>query len=209
MTATTTKQPAHRPSRRDEIIQTAIRVFAENGYAEAAISDIAEAADVAVTAVYYHFTGKDDLFAAAMRASLDSISEVVVSVRPSEGSVGSADPEGLRLAIDAVWDWIDENPYAASLVHVQLPGATRQLSAIRQDFLERHERRANDYLSSGEDKRPAAVRTAAGTLQMRTLIDSLMAVHAMRLADGPLSHLSPRALRREVHELARQLLLND
>ena len=44
MTATTTKQPAHRPSRRDEIIQTAIRVFAENGYAEAAISDIAEAA---------------------------------------------------------------------------------------------------------------------------------------------------------------------
>lgn len=143
-------------------MQTAIRVFAENGYAEAAISDIAEAADVAVTAVYYHFTGKDDLFAAAMRASLDSISEVVISVSPQRGCAGFRRPQGLRLAIDAVWDWIDENPYAASLVHVQLPGATRQLSAIRQNFLQLHERRASDYLAGAEDKRPTAVRTAAG-----------------------------------------------
>ena len=205
----TTKQPAHRPSRRDEIVQSAIRVFAEKGYAEAAISDIAEAANVAVTAVYYHFTGKDDLFAAAMRTSLESISNVVVSVRPSGGSVGSAEASELRLAIDAVWDWIDENPQAASLVHVQLPGATRQLGTIRQEFLELHERRAYDYLNTDEDNRPAAARTAAGTLQMRTLIDSLMAVHAMRLADGPLSGLSPKALRAEVHELSRRLLLPD
>jgi AcrR family transcriptional regulator len=203
----TTKQPAHRPSRRDEIVQSAIRVFAEKGYAEAAISDIAEAANVAVTAVYYHFTGKDDLFAAAMRTSLESISDVVVSVRPSDESVGSADADGLRLAIDAVWDWIDEHPQTASLVHVQLPGATRQLSSIRQEFLELHERRAYDYLTTDEDRRPIAVRTAAGTLQMRTLIDSLMAVHAMRLADGPLSRLSPKAVRNEVQQLARRLLL--
>jgi hypothetical protein len=142
-----------------------------------------------------------------MRSSLDSISEVVVSVRPSAESVGSADAEGLRLAIDAVWDWIDEHPQAASLVHVQLPGATRQLSSIRQDFLELHERRAYDYLNTDEDRRPPAARTAAGTLQMRTLIDSLMAVHAMRLADGPLSRLSPKALRAEVQQLARRLLL--
>ena len=184
-------------------------MFAEKGYAEASIGDIALVADVAVTAVYYHFTGKDDLFAAAMRASLDSISEVVVSVRPSEGVAGSASAEGLELAIDAVWEWIDENPLAASLVHVQLPGTTRQLSTIRQEFLELHEQRAYDYLrpDGATDRRPGAAHTAAGTLTMRTLIDVLMAVHAMRLADGPLSRLSPDAVRTEVHHLAHRMLL--
>jgi hypothetical protein len=44
---------------------------------------------------------------------------------------------------------------------------------------------------------------------MRSLIDSLMAVHAMRLADGPLSRLSPKAVRAEVHQLARRLLLPE
>ena len=85
----TTKQPPHRPSRRDEIVAAAVHVFAEKGYTEAAISDIAEEADVAVTAVYYHFSGKEDLFAAAMRSALDSISTVVEEARPTGTSTGS------------------------------------------------------------------------------------------------------------------------
>lgn len=205
---TTTKQPPHRPSRRDEIVTAAVRVFAEKGYTEAAISDIAEAADVAVTAVYYHFSGKDDLFAAAMRSALDSISDVVEQARPSNGSGTVSGADGLRAAIDAVWTWIDEHPHGAALVHIHLPGATPQLSSIRLDFLERHERRATDYLGGADgDRRPAAVRTAAGTLTMRALTDALMAVHAMRLADGPLSQLAPSALRAEVHRLAGRMLL--
>lgn len=204
------KQPPHRPSRRDEIVAAAVKVFAEKGYADAAIGDIAEVADVAVTAVYYHFSGKDDLFAAAVKDALDTMSEVVVSARPSSEAsraVGAA-TAGLRAAIDAVWEWVDQHPEKATLVHVQLPGATPQLSTIRQEFLDRHEVRAADYLSDADDDaRSQAVRTAAGILMNRTLIDALMAVHAMRLGDGPLSHLPPAALRTEVHQLAGRMLL--
>lgn len=204
----TTKQPPHRPSRRDEIVAAAVRVFAEKGYTEAAISDIAEEADVAVTAVYYHFSGKEELFAAAMRSALDSISIVVEEARPTGTSTGSDGADGLRAVIDAVWNWVDDHPHVAALVHIQLPGATPQLQSIRFDFLERHERRAYEYLSDPDgDTRPAAVRTAAGTLNMRTLIDALMAIHAMRLAHGPLSELPPAALRAEVQKLAGRLLL--
>lgn len=200
-----TKQPAHRPSRRDDIVDAAIRVFADKGYADAAISDIADTADVAVTAIYYHFAGKDDLFAAAMRTTLDSISAVVVAARPS---AGAANADGLRATIDAVWDWIDEHPQGASLVHVQLPGTTRQLATIRQEFIELHEQRAFDYLNDASSRkdRTASARIGASTLTMRTLVDVLMALHAMRLGDGPLSTASPSALRREAHRLARRLL---
>jgi hypothetical protein len=106
-----------------------------------------------------------------------------------------------------VWDWIDQNPWSAALVHVQLPGTTRQLSAIRAEFLELHERRAHDYLSPEELEKPSAARTAAGTLAMRTLVDMLMAVHAMRLADGPLSKASPAQVRTEVQRAASRLLI--
>ncbi|MEZ5217145.1 MAG: TetR family transcriptional regulator [Ilumatobacteraceae bacterium] len=69
---TTRKRPAHRPSRRQSIIDAAIRVFAERGFVDTALTDVAEAADVAVTAVYYHFSGKDELFGAAMRHVLEA-----------------------------------------------------------------------------------------------------------------------------------------
>jgi AcrR family transcriptional regulator len=197
-----TKQPAHRPSRRNELINAAIQVFAEKGFAEASLGDIAERADVALTAVYYHFAGKDDLFAEAMRSCLRSISEVVIAARPA----GRGGIEGLDATIDAVWDWIDQNPYSAALVHVQLPGAIRQVSSIRQEFLELHEVRAVDFIEDGERGRQNGARAAAGILRIRALIDVLMAVHAMRLADGPLSKASPAAVRSELHRVARQLL---
>ncbi len=197
------KQPAHRPSRRDDIVDAAIQVFADKGFAEAAISDIAEIADVAVTAVYYHFSGKDDLFAAAMRKSLDAISQVVLAARPTGAA---ADVDGLEQAIDAVWDWVDDNPYGASLVHIQLPGAIRQVATIRQEFLDFHEQRSFDYLANSATVNTPLSRGAVGTLTMRSLIDVLMAVHAMRMADGPLSELSPASVRTEIHKLARRML---
>ena len=197
-------QPAHRPSRRDEIVAAAIKIFAKKGYAEASISDIAEEASVAVTAVYYHFTGKDELFTAAMRSSLASISAVVLAIRPT---AEQASIDALELTIEAVWDWIDANPDAATLVHVQLPGTTRQLAALREEFLELHESRAVDYFTQdGPRGRRSGANRGAGMLTIRTLVDALIAVHAMRLGDGPLSTASDASLRTETRALARRLL---
>ena len=72
-----TSQPAHRPSRRNDIIDAAIRLFARKGFVDAAISDVADEADVVVTAVYYHFAGKEELFSAAVHRVFESISAVV------------------------------------------------------------------------------------------------------------------------------------
>ena len=49
---------------RDLILEAAQRVFAEKGYGEAKVADIAQAAGVATGTVYAIFPGKQDLYRA-------------------------------------------------------------------------------------------------------------------------------------------------
>lgn len=200
----TTNQPAHRPSRRNKIVEAAIRLFARQGFVDTAISDVAEEADVVVTAVYYHFSGKEDLFNAAVNRVFESINDVVDKARADDtpGHEASLDD-----VIDAVWEWIDTHPDEATLIYFQLPGATSQLTTLRREFDDLHVRRALGYLGeSPTRRRPSAARQAAATVAARTLVDMLIAVHTMRLADGPLSGESSQRLRKAVHDMSRRIV---
>jgi AcrR family transcriptional regulator len=199
--------PAHRPSRREEIIDAAIRLFARKGFVDASIGDVAEEADVVVTAVYYHFSGKEELFTAAVHKVFGMISDVVAAVRPSEGA---SDQRTLDAVIDAVWQWVDDHPDEATLVHLQLPGATRQISTLRQEFEELHSNRAFGYIADGEPRaRSSAARRAVETLSVRTLTDALISVHTMRLGDGPLSSDRGPALLRAVRNMSHRIVTVD
>ena len=200
-------QPAHRPSRRSDIIDAAIRLFARKGFVDASISDVAEEADVVVTAVYYHFSGKEELFSAAVHRVFGSITEVVSAVRAGSDV---ADTVTLDAVIDAVWDWIDSHPDEATLFYLQLPGATRQITTLRQEFEELHVERAFGYIRPSTKRgRSTAARKAIETLSARTLVDLTISVHTMRLADGPLSSESSEKLRTAVRQLTRRLVATD
>jgi AcrR family transcriptional regulator len=66
-------------ARREEILDAARRVFAEQGFRGTTIADIAEEAGIALGTIYLYFPSKDDVFAALnqrlgeliMRATLD------------------------------------------------------------------------------------------------------------------------------------------
>ena len=201
-------QPAHRPSRRSDVIDAAIRLFARKGFVDASISDVAVEADVVVTAVYYHFSGKEELFSAAVHRVFDSISEVVARARADDVP---GDMNTLDAVIDAVWEWIDTHPDEATLFYLQLPGATRQITTLRQDFEELHVERAFGYIGQppGNRVRTTAARKSVETLSARTLVDLLISVHTMRLADGPLSGESGPKLRSFVRELTHRLVAID
>lgn len=200
-----TKLPAHRPSRRDEIVDAAITVFARRGFVDTSISDIAEAADVAVTAVYYHFAGKEDLYGAAIGKVLSSVDDVVAGVRADDAP---ADSDALDRVIDAVWEWVDENPEPATLMHLHTPAATRQAAQLRREFDDLHTRRAFAYLGDGiESEHPSPQRLGIATLAVKTLVDVLIAIHPMRMPGGPLSNCSPTALRAAVKSLSTRLVL--
>lgn len=201
--------PAHRPSRRAEIVAAAIAQFARKGFVDASLADVAEHANVTVTAVYYHFSSKEDLFNAALREVFESINTVASTARAGRGRVDDA---ALDTVIDAVWAWTDTHPDEAALVHLHIPGVTRQAALLRQEFEELHVRRAFAYLPEGAQantETPANARHAAATLAARTLVDVLMAIHPLRLADGPLSDQPSDELRAAMRVISSRIVLMD
>lgn len=178
-------------------------MFARNGFVDSSVADVADEAGVVVAAVYYHFSGKDELFTAAVQRVFGMISDVVAAVRPADRP---ADESSLDAVIEAVWSWIDTHPDEATLVHLQLPGATRQIMTLRREFEQLHTDRAFGYLGPTERERTSATARAIETLSVRTLIDALISVHTMRMADGPLSADRGPALLAAVRSMAHRVV---
>jgi AcrR family transcriptional regulator len=200
--ASTRTSPAHRPSRRDEIVDAAIAVFAAHGFVDAAISQVAETAGVAVTAVYYHFASKSDLYEAAISRVLRTVDDIVAAVRADDAP---GDQETLHRAIDAVWEWVDANPGPATLMSLHTPSATRKAAELRHEFDELHVRRAFAYLDDSPS-RSSAAHQAEATLAVRVMIDLLISIHPMRLEGGPLSSYPSAELRKVVKQVSTRLL---
>jgi AcrR family transcriptional regulator len=200
------KTASHRPSRRGDIIDAAIKVFSNQGFSDASVHDIAHEAGVAPTAVYYHFTGKPELFEAALGRVLGSITSLVIATRADE-EPGS--PEALARVISAVWRWLDENPESCQLLYHHLPGMTTRAVTLQREFEEIHLRRAFDYLPSRPTpttRRSAISRHAAETLAARTLIGLTVLIHPMRSQDGPLAGRADRRVREALIDVTQHLL---
>ncbi|WP_239393540.1 TetR/AcrR family transcriptional regulator [Frankia sp. CiP3] len=203
------RPPAHRPSRRQIIISAAIRVFARKGFDEASVQDIAAAAQVVPTAVYYHFSGKEELFDVALRRVVGATNAVVAAAR-SDDEPG--DFTALRRVTAAVWDWIEAHPDEARLLYLHMPGATQQARTLRRDFEELHIERSFDYIVSARvpaTRRSAVAKHATQSLAARTLNHLLLAIHPMRMDDGPLSQQPPKALRRALDAVSERILTVD
>jgi AcrR family transcriptional regulator len=197
----TSALPAHRPSRRDEIIDAAISVFAVQGFVDASIAQVAQTAGVAVTAVYYHFASKQELYEAALSRVFRTVDDIVAAVRPDNTA-----PEGdtLDRTIDAVWDWVDANPEPATLVALHTPAGTRRAAELRHEFDELHVRRAFAYINDSGTHTPTQGLEAGITV--RVLVDLLIVIHAMRVAGGPLHSFRPNELRKTVKQVSARLL---
>jgi TetR/AcrR family fatty acid metabolism transcriptional regulator len=78
-----TASAARPAAKRDAILRAAIDVFAERGYFNAQVADVARAADVAAGTVYLYFRSKDDL--------LVSIFEKIMRERLAQGRAAVAD----------------------------------------------------------------------------------------------------------------------
>lgn len=66
-TATSEKIAFHGTTKRERILRAAVDVFAQNGYFNAKVSDVAKSAGVADGTIYLYFDGKEDLLVTIFR----------------------------------------------------------------------------------------------------------------------------------------------
>ena len=80
------------PERKDQILEVALRVFAERGFHETSMNDVAEAAGITKPVVYQHFASKRALFLAIIN---DVGQQMIEAQVDSEQRFRLAIPEGL------------------------------------------------------------------------------------------------------------------
>ncbi|MEE2788677.1 MAG: TetR/AcrR family transcriptional regulator [Myxococcota bacterium] len=126
--------------KRLKILDAAVKVFAERGFYNARVSDIAAAAGVADGTIYLYFKNKDDLL---IQVFEDRMDEILTTMRERLSAEDSA-LERLRILIHEHLALVESDPALAAVLSVEL----RQSSKFVRDY---KARKFSAYLSLIED----------------------------------------------------------
>lgn len=108
-------------SRKDRIMEAALRIFAEKGYQSATISEISKAAGVSEATIYEYFGTKEDLLFAIPEKISNDANEEIARVLPYISGV-----EGrLRAMIRGYVNVYHSNPHYSALILLQLTANKR------------------------------------------------------------------------------------
>ncbi len=121
--AKTSHQDALNAHRRRLIVDAAQRVFENSGREDASIRASAQAAGCTTGAIYPYFTGKEDVFAAVLGRSLQSLHGAVEEATRQARSAAKA----LRRGVVAFYRYYDERPSELALALYLFNGIRRKL----------------------------------------------------------------------------------
>jgi AcrR family transcriptional regulator len=129
------QRPTAAPSRREELLTAATRLFRERGYRDVSMEEIGAAAGIAGPSVYRHFSGKADLLAAAGyrmadRLTMDARRAIEVASSPHQALSGLA-----QSYVDIVWRSEDLlSVFASEITHV--PDRDRkEMLRVQRDYV--------------------------------------------------------------------------
>jgi TetR/AcrR family fatty acid metabolism transcriptional regulator len=124
------------PGKRERILRAAIDVFAESGYFNAKVTDIAKAAGVADGTIYLYFDGKEELLTTIFREHtrnyLQSLERDLAPVRRAE--------ERIRIAIRHHLETLGRDRALAVVAQVELRHSIKYMSLLSHQEV-------GDYLS--------------------------------------------------------------
>jgi AcrR family transcriptional regulator len=124
MTAEVADRQERRKRRTRQAIQkAALELFAERGYRDTTINDIADRADVAPRTVTVHFPAKEELLLDAEPFTLDSLTERLAARRPNE------------TALDALRDWMATTMTEVESGESDMDGRFWQRRALRAHII--------------------------------------------------------------------------
>ncbi len=125
-------QPARRrvpaEQTRSEILGAAEAVFAEYGFAEARLEDVATRVGVTRAALFHHFRDKRALYEAVIEDAFGSLLDRARTVFGASPSLSQAIEKAVDLWVDAVWD----RPAIAHLLLREATNRTAQSESFRR-----------------------------------------------------------------------------
>ena len=143
----TAVKPAGTADKRDLILRAATRVFAQNGFFQSQVADVARVAGVAAGTVYLYFKGKDDLLVSIFERSM---SEVIAEGRAAVD--GIADPaERLRRIAHLHLGRLGRDKHLAVVFQVELRQSVKFMERFSATFLQDYLKLIRDAIADGQE----------------------------------------------------------
>jgi AcrR family transcriptional regulator len=141
-------EPGRASLRREQILDAAARIFAEKGYHEAGIADIATALGIGHGTFYRYFENKKDIVTQAVDLAIARITGTVLEEDPEASNTLAeyrAQVERIYLRLFALQD---QHPHLVRFLYRQAPDAAR-LGAALDGFLGYTERLIHNGIAKG------------------------------------------------------------
>ena len=169
---------ATEPTTRERIVAAATRLFSERGPSAVSVRDLAEAAEVTVPGLYYHFASKADLIQAVYQAR--GLGRSVAEMTPDD--IPTAGPVEARVIEYARRNFarMQEDEEFLRLMHREAALGDPDAREVGVVLRERYEERWRAVLSGSSDLAPDADLDAA----VRVIAPFVWGVFAEYLGQG-------------------------
>lgn len=145
------------PNARERLLETAINMFADKGYAGTSVREIVEEAGVSKPVLYYYFQSKEGLFLAILEMAENLQTELLARVLESDGNI----LERLLLLYRRIYAGIDQNRDLYKMIYGLIYGPPQgapdyDLTRFHRHMFEAVHQIYNAGIDSGEVKKNAA-----------------------------------------------------
>ena len=123
---------AETPDARERLLDTAIGMFAQKGYAGTSVREIAEQAGVSKPVLYYYFNSKEGLFLAILEMAENLQKQILAEVLKSQGTV----VDRLLLLYRRVYEEVEAHQSFYKMIHGLIFGPPQ--GAPNYDFSRYH-----------------------------------------------------------------------
>lgn len=156
-----------RPTRRQHIVDAALREFSERGYGGASVRDIAQRAGMSMAALYHYYPGKQDLLVALLDEGVESFD---AACDEALAAAGPSPAERLEALVDATVRFRARHPeksrIAASEVRSLTPENLARYSERTSLTVRRLQGIVDDGVAAGEFGTPYPDDARRGILTM-------------------------------------------
>jgi len=140
------RQHKENVDKRDAILRAATKVFAQNGFFQSQVADVARGAGVAAGTVYLYFKGKDDLLVSIFERSMK---EVLAEGRAAVAGV--ADPaERLRALARLHLERLGRDKSLAVVFQVELRQSIKFMERFSESFLQDYFKLIREAIADGQ-----------------------------------------------------------